>query len=254
MKFFSLASGSSGNCFFIDNGKESLMIDVGIPYNKIKEKLISIGYDIENIDYILITHDHIDHIKSLNSFSMNKVYSGVKKIPGLINFINKNEEYQLGTYKIFAFPLSHDTECCGYRITSDNESLVYLTDTGYVNFKIKKYLENATYYIFESNHDIDMLMNSNRPFFLKSRILSDNGHLNNEDASETLYEVIGDNTKEIYLAHISRDCNTKELAYKALIKTFNKHNYDYNKLKIGMLDKEEILQGGVIYEKDTLNV
>lgn len=253
MKFYSLASGSSGNCFLIDNGKDLLLIDVGIPYNKIKEKLNEIHYNIEDINYILITHTHVDHIRSLNAFSMSKVYSGVK-LPGLINFLDKNNEITLGSYTILPYPLSHDVDCSGYKISSDNESLIYLTDTGYVNYKIMKILNNATYYIFESNHDISMLMNSSRPSFLKSRILSDKGHLSNEDASDILSSVIGNNTKEIYLAHISKDCNSKEKAYNTLIKTLNDKNFDYKKLKIATLDREEILQGGNLYEKDCVNV
>lgn len=253
MKFYSLASGSSGNSFLIDNGKELILLDVGIPYNKIKEKLSEINYDIKNVNYVLITHAHVDHIKALNSFSMQKVYSAVK-IPGVTNILEKNKEVVLGSYKILAYPLSHDIACCGYKIVCDDESLVYLTDTGYVNYKIMPYINNATYYIFESNHDITMLMNSSRPFFLKSRILSDTGHLSNEDADEIIYNSIGPNTKEIYLAHISRDCNTKELAYNSLIKTFKDKNFDYSKLKIETLDKEKISQGGNLYEKDYLGV
>lgn len=253
MKFYSLASGSSGNCFLIDNGEELLLIDVGIPYNNIKEKLTSLNYNIEDIKYILITHTHGDHIKSLNSFSMSKVYSSVK-LPGIINHLEKNEEINLGNFNILPFPLSHDVECSGYKITSGNENLIYLTDTGYVNYKIKKLLNNATYYIFESNHDIKMLMDSSRPSFLKTRILSDKGHLSNEDASEILSSVIGNNTKEIHLAHISRDCNTKELAYNSLIQTFNSKKLKYDNIKITTLDKEEILQGGNINEKDCINV
>jgi phosphoribosyl 1,2-cyclic phosphodiesterase len=97
-------------------------------------------------------------------------------------------------------------------------------------------------------------MNSNRPFFLKSRILSDKGHLSNEDADEIISNSIGESTKEIYLAHISRDCNTKQLAYDSLIKAFNERNYDYKNLKIKALDQEETLQGGNLYEKDYLSV
>jgi len=253
MKFFSLASGSTGNSFLIDNDKELLLIDVGITYKRIKEKLSELNYDINDVKYILITHAHNDHIKSLNSFSMEKIYS-CAKIPGLKNKIEKNIEFDLGTYKIVTFPLSHDVPCFGYRIESDDESLVYLTDTGYVNFKIKKYLENANYYIFESNHDVNMLMDSDRPYYLKSRILSDKGHLSNEDASELLYEIIGNDTKEIYLAHISRDCNKKELAYQTLIDTFNNYKYDYSKLIIKPLDKDEILKGGNTNEKDFISV
>lgn len=253
MKFFSLASGSSGNCFLIDNGVETVLIDVGIPYIKIKEKLSSLNYDIDKINYILITHQHVDHIKSLNSFSFEKIYSSVK-VPGLKNKITKNEEYQLGSYKIISFPLSHDVECCGYRIESNNESLVYLTDTGYVNFKIKKYLTDATYYIFESNHDIEMLMNSERPYFLKSRILSDKGHLSNEDASDILSELIGKQTKEIFLAHISRDCNTKEMAYNCFIKTLKEKKINHDTLVVKTLDKDEISKGGYLYEEDYITI
>ena len=153
----------------------------------------------------------------------------------LINKLEKNSELELGSYKIISFPLSHDVDCCGYRISSEDESLLYATDTGYINSRVMKYLYDATYYIFESNHDIEMLMNSNRPYFLKSRILSDKGHLSNEDASEILLKCIGKNTKEIHLAHISKDCNTKKLAYDTLIKTFDENKFDYNKIKIQKL-------------------
>lgn len=249
MKFYSLASGSTGNTFLVDNGKELLLIDVGIPYNKIKEKLSELNYDIEDVKYILITHSHNDHIKSLNSFNMEKIYS-CAKLPGIKNLMSKDETFYLGEYKIIPYPLSHDVPCFGYRIECGNESLVYITDTGYVNYKIKKYLKNATYYIFESNHDINMLMESNRPSFLKSRILSDKGHLSNEDASEIIYESIGSDTKEIYLAHISRDCNKKELAYQTLIETFNSRQFDYSKLIIKALDKDDILKGGDLNEEN----
>ena len=248
MKFYSLASGSTGNAFLVDNGKDLLFIDVGIPYNKIKEKLSELNYDINDVKYILITHAHNDHIKSLNSFNMEKIYS-CAKLPGLKNLMAKNETFYLGEYKITPYPLSHDVPCFGYRIESDGESLVYITDTGYVNYKIKKYLKNATYYIFESNHDINMLMESHRPEFLKSRILSDKGHLSNEDASEVIYESIGDETREIYLAHISRDCNKKELAYQALIKTLDSNKFDYSKIVIKTLDKDDVLKGGSMHEE-----
>jgi len=253
MKFYSLASGSSGNSFLIDNGKQTILIDAGIAYDKIKEKLESLNYDINNIDYVLITHEHGDHIRGIKFFPTNKLYSGVK-VPGVKNVFNKNEEIRLGDYLVLPYPLSHDVACCGYRITHKEESLVYLTDTGYVSYKVKPFINNATYYVFESNHDVNMLMDSNRPFFLKSRILSDNGHLSNEDASELICESIGVNTKEIYLAHVSKDCNTKELAYDCLIKTLNKNNFDCTKLKIEVLDREEISKGGNLYDKDCLSV
>ena len=253
MKLYSLASGSSGNCFLIDNGKQTILIDVGITFNKIKEKLNLLGYDVNNIDYVLITHEHGDHIKSLSNFPNNKLFSGVK-VPGIINILKNKEEIRLGDYKVLTYPLSHDVDCCGYRITYKDESLVYLTDTGYVSYKVKPYLFNATYYVFESNHDVKMLMESKRPFFLKSRILADDGHLSNEDASDILTSIIGNNTKEIFLAHVSNECNSKEKAYDALIKTLDNKNVDYKKIRIEVLDKEEISRGGKVYDKDSLSV
>ena len=253
MKLYSLASGSSGNCFLIDNGKQTILIDVGITFNKIKEKLTEINYDINAIDYILITHEHGDHIKSLNNFPSNKLFSGVN-VPGVNHIFKKNEEIRLGDYLILTYPLSHDVDCCGYRITYKDEVLVYATDTGYISYKIKPYLFNATYYVFESNHEGKMLMDSKRPFFLKSRILADDGHLSNDDASEILKEIIGEKTKEIYLAHVSNECNTKQKAYDTLVKTLVNNNVDYKRLRIEVLDKEEILKGGKIYDKDSLSV
>jgi phosphoribosyl 1,2-cyclic phosphodiesterase len=237
MKFFSLASGSTGNAFLIDNGQELLLIDVGITYKRIKEKLSELHYDINDVKYILITHAHNDHIKSLNSFSMEKIYSSVK-IPGVKNKIEKNTQLSLGTYNVISFPLSHDVECCGYRIECNNKSLVYLTDTGYVNFKIKRYLENADYYVFESNHDINMLMDSDRPYYLKSRILSDKGHLSNYDSAKYLSKFIGNKTKYVLLAHLSEENNTKELAYNTLTDRLTKENIQLENIIIANQNEE----------------
>lgn len=252
MKFYSLASGSSGNSFLIDNGKELLLIDVGIPYKKIKEKIESLGYKIENIKYIFITHSHVDHIKAINSFSMDKVYSG-SKVPGLKNKLEKNNIITLGTYKFICFPLSHDVECCGYKFIDENETLIYVTDTGYINSKIEEYFYDATYYVFESNHDIKMLMDSNRPSFLKSRILSDKGHLSNEIASEMIVKSIGEKTKEIYLAHISKDCNDENKALECLLREFKYQKKSPEKIKIKALKRDEILIGGNLYEINSSN-
>ena len=114
-------------------------------------------------------------------------------------------------------PLSHDAaHTVGYVIEAGGEKLVYITDTGYIRNDVKERIVNADYYIFESNHDIEMLMQTNRPVYIKQRIINDSGHLNNEDSARVLSEVIGERTREIVQAHISQEGNTRAQAYGVL--------------------------------------
>ena len=134
------------------------------------------------------------------------------------------------------------------------ETLVYVTDTGYMNYKNIKYITNADYYIFESNHNVPMLMETKRPFFIKSRILGDEGHLSNEVASETLCDIIGENTKQIYLAHISQEANTKEKAISTLYNKAKERDIDLNNIFINAADQNIELTGGEYHEKTTVNI
>ena len=148
--------------------------------------------------------------------------------------------------------VAHDVKCCGYIIRDENENLVYITDTGYINYKNISYISNADYYIFESNHNVPMLMETKRPFFIKSRILGDEGHLSNEVASETLCDIIGNKTKQIYLAHLSREANTKELALKTFYEIAKEKNIDVSNIFVNAADQNIELVGGN-YEKIFVN-
>lgn len=253
MKFIILASGSKGNStLVINNQGKLLLIDAGISYKEIKQKIERYGYDVSQIENVLITHEHDDHIKSINSFSNAKIYS-LKEINIANSYLEKYTQTSINGFDVTALPLSHDVKCCGYVIQDNQERLVYITDTGYVNYKNVKYITNADYYIFESNHNVPMLMETSRPFFIKSRILGDEGHLSNEVASETLCDVIGERTKQIYLAHISQDANTKEKAINTLYNTAKDRKIDLTNIFINAADQNIELIGGK-YHEEILNV
>ena len=250
MKFIILASGSKGNSTLIINeNKNLILIDTGISFKEIKEKINRYGYDIKDINHVLITHEHDDHIKSINSFSNAKIYS-LKDVKVANNFLEKYKEININGFDVTPIPLSHDVKCCGYVIKDNKDTLVYITDTGYVNYKNINYITNADYYIFESNHNVPMLMETKRPFFIKSRILGDEGHLSNEVASDVLCDIIGENTKQIYLAHISQEANTKEKAINTLYSKAKERNIQLNNIFINAADQNiELIGGEYQYEK-----
>ncbi len=221
MKITILGSGSKGNSTLIEIGNTKILIDVGFSYRTLKEKLNTINVDPLTIDYILITHDHSDHIYGLKTYLKNYkpfVYMS-KKIADVFfdfdyeNVIYLEDELKINDILITTLQTSHDaTDSCGYLITYKDESLVYITDTGYIHNKILNRIKNKTYYIFESNHDIDMLINGKYPEYLKQRIWGDRGHLSNELAGSYLSKIVGDNTKKIVLAHLSEENNTPKIA------------------------------------------
>lgn len=236
MRICNLVSGSKGNCTYIETKKHKILIDVGTTSIQIEKKLLEINVEPSSIDIILITHSHIDHIKGLKVF--NKKYKPLIYITNSIleesnlkdmecNLVQDLNEIKDIT--INEINLSHDVkEIKGYIIEEDDSSVVYITDTGYISESYFDCISNKNLYIFESNHDIEKLMNNpNYPHHTKIRILGDKGHLSNRDSAYYLTKVIGENTKYIILAHLSEQNNTEELALECL--NFNlkdKTNFD----------------------------
>ena len=237
MKFISLSSGSKGNCSLVITNNSIIMIDIGVSYTYLVKELDKLKLTPLDIDYVLITHIHSDHTKGLKQFvnkTKKKVYIPDKMVNELTSIVNIdnitviNDLSKLDDVYIELIYTSHDTECSvGYIISSNNKSLVYITDTGYIPNQEHPYLKNADYYIFESNHDMNMLMNSNRPMYLKQRILGDCGHMCNEDATHYLMNFIGPNTKHVVLAHISDECNTPEIAQNVFINALKQVMWPY---------------------------
>ncbi|MGI6608022.1 MAG: MBL fold metallo-hydrolase [Erysipelotrichaceae bacterium] len=246
MKYYVLASGSKGNCTIVSSKNTTIMIDCGITKKYLKESFDKIGFDSEDIDGVLITHSHSDHLNNLKIIKDLDVYSPFK-----ITGLNKNhlispiELFTVKNLNILAIPLSHDTDITvGYVIFDGQETLVIVTDTGYLSDKNIKIIKNANYYIMESNHDPEMLLNTTRPKVIKSRILSDYGHLSNEDCGYALSQCINEDTKEIVLAHISQEANTRELAYDTVVGILDKKEIDYQNIKITAVSQFEIYEGG----------
>ena len=245
MKVCVLSSGSKGNTTYIESDNAKILIDVGNSAKYVKEKLEDIGANPSDINAILITHTHVDHIKGLMVFAKKyniPVYITdimFKSLDFLDNYVILSDEFDINDIHITAIKTSHDApDSRGYIVTSDEKSLVYITDTGYINRKYFDVLKNRNIYIMESNHDIEMLNNGSYPFNLRQRILSDKGHLSNYDSAKYLSSFIGDNTKCIMLAHLSEDNNTEELAYETLDNRLKKENIHVDKIIIAKQNKE----------------
>ena len=204
MKFSIFASGSKGNCTYIQAGSTQLVIDCGMTKRYLTHAFHCINVDLEQIDALLITHTHSDHISQL------KVFKNVNCIvaPSLLEI--------------------------------REDSQVWMP-----------YIKDADYYIIESNHDVDLLMKSNRPYLTKQRILSDTGHLSNEDCAYILSQVITSKTKEIVLAHLSQEANQPELAIHCVYEALEREGLIPSDYSIRCASQSEIVQGGLYYEEVT---
>ena len=193
MKACVLASGSKGNATYIAPSTTQLLIDLGISCLNAERKLKDININPQNIKSILITHTHVDHINGLKVFIKKynpiiyltpSMYKELSTIMVINNYCFIEDGMNIGDIKVEIIKTSHDTDDSnGYILTNEQSSVVYITDTGYINKKFHSKLSNKSLYIMESNHDIDMLMNGSYPYAIKQRILGDRGHLSNHDCS-----------------------------------------------------------------------
>lgn len=232
MKVIVLSSGSKGNTTYVETETTRILIDIGNSCKYVKERLKELNVDHKSIGGILITHTHKDHIKGLEVFTKQygtKVYC-TEKMFKYIDYIKDyefiiNDEFEVGNITIKVIKTSHDTEDSnGYILYSSGHSLVYITDTGYINQKYFECLTNHNVYILESNHDIEMLNNGPYPYELRKRIYGDKGHLSNVDCSKYLTSFIGDRTKCVMLAHLSEENNNPDIAYQTLIDKLDSSN------------------------------
>jgi len=244
MKICVLASGSRGNCTYVETEKHKILIDLGTNLSYTSTKLLNLGIDPKDIDSVFITHTHGDHVNGLPAF-IKKYKATIYLTEKMYNELNFNlKEYcfiedniTLDDLFVDIIKLSHDkNDINGYILESNSKTLVYITDTGYINQKNHSRLTNKDIYIMESNHDINMLMNCNRPYHTKMRIISDVGHLSNEDSSKYLSKFIGDNTKHIILAHLSDENNTPELATETLKKILKEKKNNFDNIQVATQD------------------
>jgi phosphoribosyl 1,2-cyclic phosphodiesterase len=248
MKYSIFASGSKGNCTYIQAGSTQLVIDCGMTKRYLTQSFHSINVDLNKIDALLITHDHSDHISQLKVF--NQIECVVA--PVLLDLREDSQvwmpyiKHRIKDVEIMPIVLSHDCEMIfGYIIYHEDEKLVYMTDTGYVKSKDFNLIQDADYYIIESNHDVDLLMKSNRPYMTKQRILSDTGHLSNEDCAYLLSQLVTPKTKDIVLAHLSQEANQPSIAIQCVIEAFEKEGLNPNDYSIRCAEQNRMIQGGL---------
>ena len=233
MKVDLLCSGSKGNSCLVRTQRSSIVIDCGSTKKYLMASLQSVSQDIQTLDALLVTHSHKDHISQLKHFEHLPIYSYCDLNVQDHRCIKPLDRFIIGDMQITVIGLSHDApNTVGYVIEDGCQKLVYITDTGYLPNHEKAYLENADHYIFESNHDMEMLMHTARPMFVKQRILSDSGHLSNEDASHNITSLINTKTKNIVLAHLSQEANVPELALDVLNDTFLKKDLRSSNIRI----------------------
>ena len=247
MIFFDIiASGSKGNATLVFADNHLFLIDFGITLKQLKDELAIFNKDVCDIEALFVTHDHADHYKGLKAISPKKQYALEGTLPtSLSNVMELNTPYDFSGVKVTAFKTSHDaTNPCGFMFETSTEKLVYMTDTGVYLSENTPLVKNPDYLIIESNHDISMELKCNRPMELKQRIMSDYGHLCNEDSAFAALEIIGDNTKEIVLAHLSEEANDPEVALDAYRKVFSYRHVDINKYKVRCAQQYVHLIGG----------
>lgn len=228
MKVCVLSSGSKGNSTLVITDKVKILIDLGTTTSYVENELNNLNLDVKEISHILITHSHVDHIKGLKVFikRYNPVILVTEDMKNVLEKELGNFRYEyyedkkaiIGDLTVNVIKTSHDAEeSIGFVLTNNNSSMVYITDTGYINQKYFKILSNNNLYVLESNHDIKMLMDGPYPYYLQQRVRGDKGHLSNKQASDYLCKFIGDNTRKIVFAHISEHNNS----YEKVIETFN---------------------------------
>ena len=246
MKIIVVESGSKGNATLIYDEGRLLLIDMGITITSLKKGLERIGKSLLDIDALLLTHNHTDHTKGVQYLDPLPIYctQGTYDASNVIT-IKPYEKFMVEHFTITPISTSHDApNSIGFVIKNKKEKLVYVTDTGMIPDKTLDKMKNADYYIIESNHNIKKLHQTNRPAYLKLRILSDEGHLSNEASAIYMSELVGSKTKEIILAHLSEEANEPELALKAYKKIFQKAHIDLDKIYLHCASQREIVEGG----------
>lgn len=241
MRIKVLASGSKGNCTYVECGDNKFLIDIGISFLQVKKELIDISVDINDLDFILLTHTHSDHIRGLKTllskiqikvYVTEEIFDELKTKFDFDSFHLIYEEINYNGIYIKLLPLSHDVSCYGFNITYEGKNMTYITDTGYLNRRYFDIISNSDIYVIESNHDEKLLMDGTYPYILKQRIIGDKGHLSNVMASNILKKIIGHKTKYIFLAHISEENNTKQLAYEQTKRILEESEFNIENLII----------------------
>ena len=256
LKYCSIGSGSSGNCHFVSYKDTNILIDAGLSGKRIITGLEEINADIEKIKGIFITHEHSDHIKGAGILSRKldipifanvKTWCAMKDKLGNIKeehmkVFENDKTYSIGDIGIKPFSIPHDSvDAVGYNLFSNKEKMSIATDIGCITENIRQNLFDSKLVVLESNYDPNMLMMGSYTYALKKRVMSDGGHLSNEEAASFCTELVEGGTESILLAHLSKENNFPELAYATTKNVLTKNEMIIGKdLTLDVLSRDKV--------------
>ena len=252
MKVVNLASGSKGNCTYIFTNNTHILVDVGVYFDEIEQKLSSIGESAFKVQAILITHEHSDHIKGLASFlrenSDIKIYAHPKTMLKLLEKVGipvssqvlvTSSDFYIGDFLVSAFSLSHDaSHCLGYSFFENGKKFSIATDVGELSDALEENLAQSDLAFVEANYDPDLLYYCEKyPDRIKKRIQSNKGHLSNIDSAFLIERLIKKGTVRFALAHISENTNSPSIAMKTILKHLTSYFGNCNNIEIDVLNQ-----------------
>lgn len=252
LNFCSLYSGSSGNCLFVENNSTKILVDCGVSGKKVCEGLESIDKKIEDIDAIIVTHEHSDHVQSLGLISKKyniPVYANTetwqamptqsqKILENNKKTFNNDNDFEIGNLLIHPFSTPHDAaNPCGFNIYSEKRKISIATDLGHMDNVILENLKGSSFILLESNYDPEILKVSKYPYILKQRIAGPNGHLSNSTAGKTIGCLIQNDLKTVMLGHLSKENNFPELAYQTVVEELIGQNIDTNEISLSVANR-----------------
>lgn len=251
--FTSLYSGSSGNSLLVETDNAKILIDTGVSAKKIVDALTSFDTNINDIDAILVTHEHTDHVQGLGTlsskynipvFANKETWDNMPKQKDKISeqnqkLFNINEKFEINDLVIKPFSIPHDAaNPCGFNILKENKKISIATDIGHITKDILNNLEGSSFLMLEANYDPEILKCCSYPYRLKSRIAGDNGHLSNEMAGKVVAYLLNRGLNKVILGHLSKENNFPELAYKTVIDELITKNFDENKLSLSVASRD----------------
>ncbi len=250
MKMASIASGSNGNCYYVENDDDAVLIDAGVSTKQIVERMARLGLSLSKLRGVFISHEHTDHIRGIDVFSRKHAVpvfmtqkthasSGCFIKDNPVSFFSPGKPVQMGSIRVHPFLKSHDAiEPCGFSVSSGSSRVAVLTDVGLHCENVIEHIRNADALFLESNYDDQMLKTGPYPVHLKKRIASDRGHLSNTQAGMITLEYATTRLKHVFLSHLSANNNTPELALATFRRITNERSELKLEVRIASREKE----------------
>lgn len=241
LRFISIGSGSSGNCYYLQTANDALLIDAGVGIRTLKKHLHDYNLQLDSVNRILITHDHADHVKAVGVISTecnipvyatNDVHKGIyrnycvprKILSDNIRVLQTGEKITLGDFTVTPFTVPHDSAGnVGYKIEAEGVVFCLMTDVGHVTEEMQQFIAEANYLVIEANYDVEMLKNGPYPQHLKVRIDGPTGHLSNLACAEAIANYATEGLKHVWLCHLSEENNHPVLALKTVEQTLRSY-------------------------------